>query len=91
MAREQPRRAYFWLMGTCIGLIVLGENRINLYDRTWNYGQLSAEDYIRYMARNGMTTLRVFIVSDVEDEEHGGQLNSGVIEPKLPKLASDEA
>ena len=34
MAREQPRRAYFWLMGTCIGLIVLAWYVIRLWSTT---------------------------------------------------------
>jgi len=62
--------------------IALGENRINLYDRFWNWGTLGIEPYLEHMARNGMNVLRVFIVSDVEDEEHGGR-NAGVLEPAI--------
>ena len=40
---------------------ILGENRFNIYDPDWNYGDKSVEDYISYMAENGMNTLRMFI------------------------------
>jgi hypothetical protein len=62
--------------------IALGENRINIYDRSWNWGTLGIEAYIEHMARNGMSVLRVFIVSDVENEERGGA-NAGVLEPAI--------
>jgi hypothetical protein len=62
--------------------VALGENRINIYDRSWNWKALSPEDYVHYMADNGMTVLRVFIVSDIENEETGG-MNAGVLEPTL--------
>lgn len=63
--------------------LAIGENRINIYDPSWNYEHLPPEQYVRYMAENGMTTLRMFIRTDVEDEEHGGRLNPGVLEPRL--------
>ncbi|ATB28893.1 DUF5060 domain-containing protein [Melittangium boletus] len=47
----------------------LGENRFNLYDPAWNHGQLPAPEYVAYMARNGMNTLRLFIFTDCEREE----------------------
>lgn len=62
--------------------IALGENRINIYDRSWNWGTLDIEQYIEHMARNGMSVLRVFIVSDIENEETGGR-NPGVLEPAI--------
>jgi hypothetical protein len=68
--------------------IALGENRINIYDRSWNWGTLDIEEYIEHMARNGMSVLRVFIVSDIENEERGGR-NAGVLEPAVGQF--DEA
>jgi hypothetical protein len=65
--------------------VAIGENRINLYDPSWNWNSLGIEDYMRYMAENGMTVLRVFVVSDVENEEHGGR-NAGVLEPALGRF-----
>jgi hypothetical protein len=62
--------------------VAVGENRINIYDRFWNWGTLGIEDYIRHMARNGMSVLRVFVVSDIENEERGG-VNPGVLEPAV--------
>lgn len=62
--------------------VAIGENRINIYDPQWNWRALSVHDYLAYMAAHGMTVLRVFIVSDVENEETHGA-NAGVIEPTL--------
>jgi Cellulase (glycosyl hydrolase family 5) len=68
--------------------IAVGENRINIYDPAWNWSSLSAPEYIRYMAEQGMSVLRVFIVSDIENEQSGGT-NPGVLEPALGRF--DEA
>jgi hypothetical protein len=62
--------------------VAIGENRINIYDRQWNWRALSVDDYLAYMATHDMTVLRVFIVSDVENEETH-TTNAGVIEPTL--------
>jgi hypothetical protein len=62
--------------------VAIGENRINIYDRQWNWLALSIDDYLAYMAAHDMTVLRVFIVSDVENEETH-TVNAGVIEPTL--------
>ncbi|MBN1899379.1 MAG: cellulase family glycosylhydrolase [Spirochaetes bacterium] len=40
---------------------ILGENRMNIYDPSWNYKKKGIEDYIKYMKENGMSTLRIFI------------------------------
>lgn len=70
---------------------ILGENRINVYDPTWNYRNMSAPDYVAYMADNGMTTLRVFVFSDCEHEESDSKVQPGCLEPRLgefdPKVA----
>lgn len=68
--------------------VAIGENRINVYDRYWNWSGMTAAEYVRYMAGHGMTVLRVFVVSDVEDEERG-TANRGVLEPELGRF--DEA
>jgi hypothetical protein len=65
--------------------IAIGENRINIYDLAWNWNSLSIRDYIRYVAAHGMSVLRVFIVSDIENEQTGGR-NAGVLEPALGKF-----
>jgi hypothetical protein len=68
--------------------VALGENRINIYDPTWNWKGLSMTDYLAHMAAHDMTVLRVFIVSDVENEETG-KMNHGVLEPAAGRF--DEA
>jgi cellulase (glycosyl hydrolase family 5) len=65
--------------------IAIGENRINLYDPSWNWHALSIERYLEHMARHGMTAVRVFIVSDVENEQEGSR-NAGVLEPELGRF-----
>jgi hypothetical protein len=62
---------------------ILGENRINIYDPTWNYGRKNIAEYVAYMADNGMTTLRVFVPSDCESEEAADHVQIGCIEPKI--------
>lgn len=73
-------RGYVHADGT--PLLVIGENRINIYDPAWNWNRLPVRDYLRHMADHGMTVLRVFIVSDIENEEQGGR-NAGVLEPEV--------
>jgi hypothetical protein len=65
--------------------IAIGENRINIYDPAWNWNALSIPEYVKYMAQHGMSVLRVFVVSDVQNEEKGG-VNPGVLEPELGKF-----
>ena len=62
---------------------VLGENRINIYDPAWNYERMGIAEYVAYMAGNGMTTLRVFVPSDCEDEDAADGLQKGCLEPRL--------
>jgi hypothetical protein len=68
-----------------MAFVAIGENRINLYDPSWNWHALSIESYLEHMARHGMTVVRVFIVSDVEDERDGSR-NPGVLEPALGRF-----
>ena len=71
---------------------MLGENRINIYDPTWNYQGMKMPEYIAYMAAHGMNTLRVFIFSDcrVSAVLKPGRL--GCLEPRVghfdPKIAA---
>ncbi|HVY45018.1 MAG TPA: cellulase family glycosylhydrolase [Minicystis sp.] len=62
---------------------VLGENRINIYDPSWNYEKKSIPDYVAYMAENGMTTLRVFVFTDAQAEDRKGGEQLGCLEPKM--------
>jgi hypothetical protein len=52
----------------------LGENRMNVFDPTWNYGGKSIDQYLAYMKSNGMNTLRVFLYNDCGDGERLGCL-----------------
>jgi hypothetical protein len=62
---------------------LLGENRINIYDPSWNYERKGIEEYVRQMADEGMTTLRVFIGSDAVPESASDTRGLGCLEPKL--------
>ncbi len=59
---------------------ILGENRINIYNPFWNYENKSIEQYVAYMAENGMTTLRVFIRCgrNIYDTTQCGYLEQGL-------------
>jgi hypothetical protein len=81
-------RGHSYIYGNGEPFIAVGENRINLYDPWWNWKRLSIEDYLAHMARHGMSVVRVFIVSDIENEADGTG-NAGVIEPALGRF--DEA
>ncbi len=60
---------------------ILGENRINVYDPTWNYENMDARQYIERMASYGMSTIRVFIFADCESEATPGGYQIGCLEP----------
>ncbi len=62
---------------------VLGENRINIYDPTWNYENLDPRAYVKLMAKRGISTLRVFVFTDAVSETENDGLQLGCIEPKL--------
>lgn len=62
---------------------LLGENRINIYDPSWNYRHQSASAYLATMASYGMTTLRVFIFADCHAERTRDHAQLGCLEPKL--------
>lgn len=60
--------------------VILGENRINVYDPTWNYESADARSYIERMAAYGMSTIRVFIFADCESEAVPGGYQIGCLE-----------
>ncbi|HVZ87158.1 MAG TPA: cellulase family glycosylhydrolase [Polyangia bacterium] len=62
---------------------ILGENRINIYDPSWNYGHLKAADYVAAMAQNGMTTLRLFIVAACKPKQPPARVRLGCLEPRM--------
>jgi len=59
---------------------ILGENRINVYDPTWNHENTDARTYIERMAADGMSTIRVFIFADCESEATPGGYQIGCLE-----------
>jgi hypothetical protein len=66
--------------------VPLGENRINIYDKKWNYDGKGIESYVKYMAQNGMNTLRVFIVADAVAEDRPKKDQLGCLEPKVGRF-----
>ena len=58
----------------------LGENRFNVYDPTWNYQQQSIEQYLAAMHRAGMSTLRIFVICDCDNEEAPDHVQRGCLE-----------
>ncbi len=71
--------------------ILLGENRINIYDPSWNWQQKDIDEYVAYMADNGMTTLRVFVFSDCENEESDDGIQPGCLEPEVGEFDPEVA
>lgn len=67
-------------------LLVLGENRINIYDPTWNDGHADIESYVARMAAAGMTTLRVFVFDDAEAEDRPDRRQLGALEPRVGRF-----
>ncbi len=63
--------------------VMLGENRINIYDPSWNYQHKDIGQYVRYMAKHGMTTLRVFVFSDCDNEQAKDGVQPGCLEPEV--------
>jgi hypothetical protein len=65
---------------------VLGENRINVYDRSWNYENVDTPTYLSRMAAYGMSTIRVFVFSDCESETTRGGYQIGCLEPSIGRF-----
>lgn len=58
----------------------LGENRFNVYDPEWTQG-LAPEGYLARMARDGMNTLRIFVITGCG--RPGTPARAGCLEPAL--------
>lgn len=80
--RRDPEVPQRLIRGDGSTFYALGENRINIYDPSWQDGA-SIPDYIERMARDGMTTLRVFIFTDIECEECQERAALGTLERTL--------
>lgn len=83
VSRVDPHQLAF---GDGAVFVPLGENRMNVYDRAWNYEELSAPDYIARMARYGMNTIRLFVFTDCEREDAEDGWQPGCIEPELGRF-----
>jgi hypothetical protein len=70
---------------------ILGENRINVYDPTWNFEGLTIEAYVARMAKFGMTTLRVFVFNDCHSETSPDGHQLGCLEPSVGRFDEREA
>jgi hypothetical protein len=64
-------------------VLLIGENRFNVYDPTWNYDGLDMEPYIAAMAGYGENALRIFIFTDCEDESRPTRRQPGCLEPQV--------
>ncbi len=84
---DRPRRLRF---DDGAPLLVLGENRMNVYDPAWNHDGLGIDGYLAKMAAHGMTTLRVFMFTDAEAEDAPDGKQKGCIEPR-PGVFDDDA
>jgi hypothetical protein len=83
---RHPRRLAFADGGA---FLALGENRMNIYDPTWNHGEVGMEAYVAAMSSRGMTTLRVFVFTDAEAEDAPDGRQKGCLEPR-PGVFDDE-
>jgi hypothetical protein len=66
--------------------IPLGENRMNVFDSSWNYGEKDIDEYLSYMKQNGMNALRVFTFSDCYTESVPKKPQLGCLEPELGRF-----
>lgn len=74
-------------------VFMLGENRIDVYDPSSNYGEVGARTYIGRMASFGMSTLRVLFVSDcmsASGTASGGH-PVGCLEPTVGRFDEETA
>jgi hypothetical protein len=67
-------------------VLVLGENRINVYDPSWNYGSVGIAEYLRRMKESGMTAVRVFILSDCKNEVAPDKYQIGCLEKGIGRF-----
>lgn len=84
--RHDPKDAHRLVRDDGAPFFVLGENRINVYDPTWNYQSMAIEPYLAQMAEYGMTTVRVFIFSDAHSETTADGRQPGCLEPKVGRF-----
>lgn len=75
---DAPNRRFVDDRGMTV--LVLGENRINVYDPSWNYGSVGTAEYLRRMKNSGMTAIRVFVFSDCENEATEDKYQIGCLE-----------
>lgn len=88
--RVDPRRPRRFAYEDGTPFLVLGENRMNVYDRRWNHGEVGIEQYVATMAAHGMTALRVFMFTDAEAEDAPDGKQLGCLEPR-PGVFDDDA
>lgn len=88
--RVDPARPHRLRFDDGAPLLVLGENRMNVYDTSWNHDQLGIDAYLEKMASHGMTALRVFMFTDAEAEGAPDGKQKGCIEPR-PGVFDDDA
>jgi len=67
-------------------VFVLGENRINVYDPTWNHEKADIPTYLQRMASYGMSTIRVFLFADCESETTPGGHQIGCLEKGIGRF-----
>lgn len=81
--RIDPLRPHRLVRDDGTNVYILGENRINVYDPTWNYEAAHVDAYLARMHAYGMTTIRVFLLSDCESETARGGYQIGCLEPAV--------
>lgn len=84
--RIDPEHPHRLVRGSGTTVFVLGENRINVYDPSWNEGHADIPTYVERMAHYGMSTIRVFVFSDCESETVSGGYQIGCLEPNIGRF-----
>ncbi len=90
-ARIEPARPEQFSQEDGARIFLLGENRFNVYDPSWNYQNKSIEEYVAYMASHGENGLRLFVFNDCEGEQRPQRDQPGCLEPKLGQYDDDVA
>jgi hypothetical protein len=84
--RVDPRDRHRLVRDDGSPVYVLGENRINVYDATWNHERVDTATYVQRMAAFGMRTIRVFVLADCESETTPGGYQIGCLEPAIGRF-----
>lgn len=84
--RVDPRDHHRFVRDDLAPVYVLGENRINVYDPTWNHERVDTATYLDRMAAYGMRTIRVFVLADCESETTPGGYQIGCLEPGIGRF-----